>query len=170
MSSETKKKPIGKIIIGVVAVLIVIGVIGNMAGGSTGGSASNPDSSTTVSTSDSTSTNTNESTATTSDSKEAPAEEKSEPAKEKYTIADETLDTSNQFAAAITGTLTNNTDKDVSYIQIEYVLYDESGAQVGTGFANTNNLKAGGSWKFEAYTTAKPEEVAKYERVKVTGF
>lgn len=28
------------------------------------------------------------------------------------------------FAYKITGTLTNNTDKEKSYIQIEYVLYD----------------------------------------------
>lgn len=72
---------------------------------------------------------------------------------EPYTIADEAEDTSNQFAYKITGTLTNNTDKEKSYIQIEYVLYDADGNQVGTALANTNHLKAGGSWKFEALGT-----------------
>ena len=48
--------------------------------------------------------------------------------------------------------------------------YDADGAQVGTALANTNNLKAGGTWKFEAVGTASPDEVASYERVDVTGF
>ena len=67
------------------------------------------------------------------------AEEQKEP-QEPYTIADEAEDTSNQFAYKITGTLTNNTDKEKSYIQIEYVLYDADGNQVGTALANTNHL------------------------------
>ena len=37
-----------------------------------------------------------------------------------------------------------------SYLQIEYNLYDADGAQIGTALANINNLKAGGTWKFEA--------------------
>ena len=56
------------------------------------------------------------------------------------------------------------------YIQVEYNLYDADGAQVGTALANTNNLKAGGSWKFEAIGTASPDEVASYELVDVTSF
>ena len=87
-----------------------------------------------------------------------------------YTISDEQLDTSNGFAVYINGTLTNNTENEVSYIQVEYNLYDADGAQVGTALANTNNLKAGGTWKFEAVGTASPDEVASYERVDVTGF
>lgn len=87
-----------------------------------------------------------------------------------YTIADEAEDTSNQFAYKITGTLTNNTDKEKSYIQIEYVLYDADGNQVGTALANTNHLKAGGSWKFEALGTVSPDQVASWERSDVSGF
>ena len=70
----------------------------------------------------------------------------------------------------ITGTLTNNTDKEKSYIQIEYVLYDADGNQVGTALANTNHLKAGGSWKFEALGTVPPDQVASWERSDVSGF
>ena len=95
---------------------------------------------------------------------EAPAEQ------EPYTIADEQLDDSNQFVVYVTGTLTNNTDDEVGYIQVEYNLYDADGAQVGTALANTNNLKAGGAWKFEALGTASPDEVASYELVDVTSF
>ena len=97
------------------------------------------------------------------------AEEQKEP-QEPYAIADEAEDTSNQFAYKITGTLTNNTDKEKSYIQIEYVLYDADGNQVGTALANTNHLKAGGSWKFEALGTVSPDQVASWERSDVSGF
>lgn len=105
---------------------------------------------------------------------EAPAEEQTqevEPAEqEPYTIADEQLDDSNQFAVYVTGTLTNNTDDEMGYIQVEYNLYDADGAQVGTALANTSNLKAGGTWKFEALGTASPDEVASYELADVTSF
>lgn len=57
-----------------------------------------------------------------------------------------------------------------SYIQIEYVLYDADGNQVGTALANTNHLKAGGSWKFEALGTVSPDQVASWERSDVSGF
>lgn len=89
---------------------------------------------------------------------------------EDYTVSDETLDTSNPYAAYITGTLTNNKDTDVSYVQVEYVLYDADGAQIGTALANTNNLKAGGSWKYEACVTADAASIASFELAEITGF
>lgn len=89
---------------------------------------------------------------------------------EDYTVSDETLDTSNPYAAYITGTLTNNKDTDVSYVQVEYVLYDADGAQIGTALANTNNLKASGSWKYEAYVTADAASIASFELAEITGF
>lgn len=48
------------------------------------------------------------------------------------------------------GTIKNNTDHDMEYVEINIILYDKDDAQIGTALANTNNLKAGGSWKFEA--------------------
>lgn len=142
------KKPIGKIILGIVVVLIIVGAVGSMGGKSS-----------------------DSSTGDVSKPAEASqqAEEQQEP-QEPYTIADEAEDTSNQFAYKITGTLTNNTDKEKSYIQIEYVLYDADGNQVGTALANTSHLKAGGSWKFEALGTASPDQVASWERSDVSGF
>ena len=142
------KKPIGKIILGIVVVLIIVGAVGSMGGKSSDsstGDASKPAEAS------------------------QQAEEQQEP-QEPYTIADEVEDTSNQFAYKITGTLTNNTDKEKSYIQIEYVLYDADGNQVGTALANTNHLKAGGSWKFEALGTVSPDQVANWERSDVSGF
>lgn len=142
------KKPIGKIILGIVVVLIIVGTVGSMGDKSS-----------------------DSSTGDVSKPAEASqqAEDQQEP-QEPYTIADEAEDTSNQFAYKITGTLTNNTDKEKSYIQIEYVLYDADGNQVGTALANTNHLKAGGSWKFEALGTVSPDQVASWERSDVSGF
>ncbi|MBM6757012.1 DUF3426 domain-containing protein [Collinsella tanakaei] len=146
------KKPIGKIVLIIVIVLIVAGAAGAMGGGtdaSDGGSQQ-----------------------ATSGQQEAASEPESEPEPEPepYAIADEALNTENPYAATITGMLTNNTDSDKKYIQVEYVLYDADGAQIGTALANTNNLKAGGSWKFEAFSTVAPDEVASFERADVTGF
>lgn len=142
------KKPIGKIVLGIIVVLVIVGAVGSMGGNSTDSSAS--DSAKPAETTQQ-------------------AEERKEP-QEPYTIADESEDTSNQFTYKITGTLTNNTDKEKSYIQIEYVLYDADGNQVGTALANTNHLKAGGSWKFEALGTVSPDQVVSWERSDVSGF
>lgn len=139
------KKPIGKIILGVIVVLVVVGAVGSMGGNSSDSSTGD---------------------ATKSTDQTQQVEEQKEP----YTVSDETGDTSNQFAYKITGTLTNNTDKEQSYIQIEYVLYDADGNQVGTALANTNHLKAGGTWKFEALSTVSPDQVASWERSDVSGF
>ncbi|OUN85628.1 FxLYD domain-containing protein [[Collinsella] massiliensis] len=142
--AKNGKKGIGKIVLIVLAVLVVIGVAGTALGGN-------------------------------SDSADAPdaagqAETQQAEEQEPYTITDEAMDTSNPYAVFIDGTLTNNTEDEVSYIQVEYNLYDADGAQVGTALANTNNLQPGGVWKFEAYGTASPDEVASYELIDVMGF
>ena len=142
------KRPSGKIVLGVIVVLVIIGAVGSIGGNSSDSSAGD--------------------TSTAAEATQQ-TEGKEEP-QEPYTIADEAEDTSNQFAYKITGTLTNNTDKEKSYIQIEYVLYDADGNQVGTALANTNHLKAGGSWKFEALGTVSPDQVASWERSDVSGF
>ena len=141
--AEKKKKPIGKIVLIVVVVLVALGAFGSLSGGDKG-----------------------------SDSSTSAGAAKTEQTEEKkpYTISDETLDTSNPYGVKITGTLVNNTDEDKSYLQIEYNLYDADGAQIGTALANINNLKAGGTWKFEAASMEKPEDVANWERVDVSGF
>lgn len=50
----------------------------------------------------------------------------------------------------ITGTVRNNSNDRISYAQIEFALYDKSGAQVGTALDNIAQLDAGGTWKFKA--------------------
>lgn len=146
------KKGIGKIVAIVIVVLVVIAAIG---GTSNDGSSSTSEGSS------------QEATEQQTTQEQTDAEDEQD---EPYTVTDEELDTSNPYTTYITGTLTNNTDNEVSYIQVEYNLYDADGAQIGTALANTNNLKAGGTWKFEALGTASPDEVASYELVDVTGF
>ncbi len=142
--AKNGKKPIGKIILGVIVVLVVICAVGSMGGKS--------DSS--------------KSDSATSSTEQAAEEVKQDP----YTIADETEDRSNPYGFKITGTLTNNTDSKKTYIQVTYVLYDADGNQVGTALANTNSLKAGGTWKYEAASLVAPDEVASWERDEITGF
>lgn len=145
--AEKKKKPIGKIILIVVVAIIALGAFGSLSGGDKGSDSSTSGGA----------------------AKTEQAEEKKQE-QEPYTISDEALDTSNPYGVKITGTLVNNTDEDKSYLQIEYNLYDADGAQIGTALANINNLKAGGTWKFEAASMEKPEDVANWERVDVSGF
>lgn len=145
--AEKKKKPVGKIVLIVVVVLVALGAFGSLSGGAKGNASS-----------------------TSAGAAKAEQTEKKKPEQEPYTISDETLDTSNPYGVKITGTLVNNTDEDKSYLQIEYNLYDADGAQIGTALANINNLKAGGTWKFEAASMEKPEDVANWERVDVSGF
>ena len=73
-------------------------------------------------------------------------------------------------SVTISGTFTNNSDAEVSYVQVSYRLLDAEGAQIGTAYANTNNLPAGGTWKFEAMGFEPLSSVASYELADVTGF
>ena len=145
--AEKKKKPIGKIVLIVVVVFVALGAFGSLSGGDKGSDSS-----------------------TSAGAAKTEQTEEKKPEQEPYTISDETLDTSNPYGVKITGTLVNNTDEDKSYLQIEYNLYDADGAQIGTALANINNLKAGGTWKFEATSMEKTEDVANWERVDVSGF
>lgn len=156
MAQEGKKSGKAKFVVIAIVVVVLLGAIGSMAGGASDNGAqggAQPDATTGQPASE-------------EPSAEQPSAEEQEP----YTVTDEQLDASNPYATYITGTLTNTTDNEVSYIQVEYNLYDADGAQIGTALANTNNLKAGGVWKFEAIGTASPDEVASFELVDVTGF
>jgi hypothetical protein len=71
----------------------------------------------------------------------------------KFDVSNLTMTTDEMGYAHITGTVTNLKDKEYSYVQLEFNVYDESGAQIGTALANTNNLESKGAWKFEALGT-----------------
>lgn len=60
-----------------------------------------------------------------------------------------------EYARYVVGTVKNNTGKHYSYVQIEVNLYDKQKNQVGSTFANINNLEPYGTWKFKALVYEK---------------
>ena len=54
------------------------------------------------------------------------------------------------FALYIEGIVTNNSGRDLTYMQILIPTYDADGNKVGDAMANINNLKDGETWKFNA--------------------
>ena len=67
-----------------------------------------------------------------------------------------------------TGTVTNNSNKQFSYVQVEINLYDDTGALVDNVIANAANLEPHGTWKFRAlvlnhnWSTSKLKSVTGY--------
>lgn len=72
------------------------------------------------------------------------------------------------FAYYVTGSIKNNTDKEYSYVQVTFNLYDAEGAQIGTAMANINNLEANGIWKFKAI--GGTENASSYKLAEITGW
>lgn len=50
----------------------------------------------------------------------------------------------------ITGSVINRRPVKLKYAQIKFILYDSTGAQVGTALANINDLEPGATWNFKA--------------------
>lgn len=73
-----------------------------------------------------------------------------------------------EFRNDIVGILKNNTNKEYDYLQISFTLYDAQGNVVDTAFTNVNNIKPGGTWKFEAMFFE--ENVASWELDEITGW
>lgn len=68
----------------------------------------------------------------------------------------------------VKGVVRNTSSKTYSYLQITFILYDSSGNQVNTATASINNLKAGGTWKFDA--VAFSGNVSRFEFSSIDGF
>ena len=88
---------------------------------------------------------------------------------EKYTIEDEEF-VEDTYNCKITGIYTNKSGAKQSYVQVSYTLFDADGNQIGTAFANTNNLEDGGTWKFEASTLKNADEIASWKFSEVSAF
>jgi hypothetical protein len=73
-----------------------------------------------------------------------------------------------EYSTHVIGKLKNNTSKQLTYVQVQYALYDESGNQIGTALANVNGLDAGGTWKFDAIGITG--ETSKYKLIDLTGY
>lgn len=74
------------------------------------------------------------------------------------------------FSLYLTGTVRNNRDKDYSYTQITFNLYDAEGNQIGTAVDNINNFKAGGTWKFKAMALESVDAIAHMNWLKSPDF
>ncbi|WP_155710166.1 MULTISPECIES: FxLYD domain-containing protein [Burkholderia cepacia complex] len=68
---------------------------------------------------------------------------------DRFTITDLRLTSGEYGSLNISGMLTNNTDRQYSYVQVELNAYDKSGAQIGSDIVNVNNLESRGHWKFK---------------------
>ena len=71
----------------------------------------------------------------------------------------------------IEGNVTNNTDKEYSYVQIEFICYDKDGENLGTAIDNTNNLLGNETWKFKAMAMfGDVENIDHCDYKEVTGY
>jgi len=68
----------------------------------------------------------------------------------------------------ITGTVINRRSKTLNYAQINFSIFDESGAQVGSALANINGLEPGARWNFKAQSFNKNGE--KFKLSQLSGF
>lgn len=72
------------------------------------------------------------------------------------------------FAYYIEGYIKNNTDKDYSYVQVEFTAYDSEGNTLGTCMDNNSGLEAQGRWKFKAMCTEAVDKIASYKLKEIT--
>lgn len=72
-----------------------------------------------------------------------------------------------ELASYIVGTVKNNTDKKFLYVQIEFIIYDENGSEIGNALADTGDLGPNGTWDFEAEALGG---FSTYKLKNITGF
>lgn len=101
---------------------------------------------------------------------QASEQQAAEEPESEYTITDEAFADNGYGSYSITGTFTNTSGKELSYVQVQYRLLDADGAQIGTALANTNNLPDGSPWKFEAIYFSTDSEPASFELAEVSSF
>lgn len=70
----------------------------------------------------------------------------------------------------INGYVKNNSDKDYSYVGIEFTTYDNEGNTLGTCLDNNSSLEANGRWKFSAICTDDVKNIASYKLKEITKY
>lgn len=109
------------------------------------------------------------------DEKTGTTKNKTNKTSEKFTL----LDGHSGFAGDydigyyVEGYVQNNTDKEYSYVSIEFNLYDSEGAIIGTATDSVSNLESNGKWKFKALSLTTSEEttsIASYKLKEITGW
>ncbi len=94
--------------------------------------------------------------------------EEQQESQEDYVLVEQPYVTNDGYWDHIEGIVQNNTGKDLDYVQISFTLYDADGNVLGTAFANANNIKDGGTWKFDALIT--DENYASFELDEINGW
>lgn len=103
------------------------------------------------------------------------------PSEEEYQASDNAIDDSFEWVEPASGNTNNSTGithvkgvikntstQTYSYVQISFNLYDSSGNQVGTASATINDLKAGGTWSFNAVSFSS--NVSRFEFSSIDAF
>ncbi len=132
-----------KIIVGIAAVLIILGVGGCAIMTYIVGSSI-----------DDTVTEMNEETES--------ADEQLQAMLEKATFTDK----KDEFSWVVEVLMENNTERDFDYIEIEYAMFDAEGVKIGSSFTNITDIKAGESFRMEL--DLYEEGVASYEVTKIS--
>ncbi len=76
-----------------------------------------------------------------------------------------------EYSYEITGTIKNNTNRDYSYVQVEFYAYDGAGNLLDTCLANNSGLESNGTWKFTAscfFSNGNSSDVASYKLKEIT--
>lgn len=90
---------------------------------------------------------------------------------EKYSLIESNISSeSNEFSTYIEGRIKNNQNKELSYIQVTFSIYDADGNTIGTCIDNQNTLDAYGTWKFKAICIEDVSNVSRYELKEITGW
>ena len=72
------------------------------------------------------------------------------------------------IAYYIDGYVKNNSDKEFSYVQIEFITYDSEGNTLGSCIDNNSGLEADGRWKFKVICTGEVDKIASYKLKEIT--
>lgn len=77
------------------------------------------------------------------------------------------------YTYEITGSIKNNTDKEYSYVQVEFYAYDADGNMLDTCLGNNSGLESNGTWKFRAscwFSDENAKDVKSYKLKEITGW
>lgn len=88
---------------------------------------------------------------------------------EKFTLISDNKITDALGTTYIEGEIKNNTNKNYSYVQVTFNLYDANGSQLGTAVDNINNLEPNATWKYKAIGLVT-EKVTTYKLVEIIGW
>lgn len=103
----------------------------------------------------------NSSNGSSSEAEEALHDEEQESTVEGLEILDHEL-ADDDFGASVTGVVENGTGRELEYVEVGVVVYNEEGQRTEDWFDNTTNLPDGEQWVFEVLLESSAHEVSDY--------